>query len=187
MGQLIYTAITSLDGYVEDRSGSFDWAMPDDELHGYINNLERSNSTHLYGRLLYETMQAWEQFYTQADLPHVAREYAAIWHAADKVVFSRTLDHVGTARTRIERVFDPQLIRRMKAESSSNLTVGGAQLAGVALNAGLVEEINLFVFPRIVGGGKPALPAMGSRTLELLGEHRFGSGVVHLRYAVKKS
>ncbi|MGP9501502.1 dihydrofolate reductase family protein [Specibacter sp. AOP5-B1-6] len=185
MAKLIYAAITSLDGYIEDREGKFDWAMPDEEVHSCINNLERRIGTYLYGRRMYQTMQVWEEFYGQPDHTHVVRDYANLWHMADKVVFSRTLDHATTARTRLERVFDPEAVRQMKNGADENLAVGGAELAGEALRAGLVDEIHLFVTPVIVGGGKAALPETTQTRLELLGQRRFDNGVVQLHYLVQ--
>lgn len=187
MAKLIYTTITSLDGYIEDREGSFDWSTPDDEVHSCINNLERSIGTYLLGRKLYEVMKVWDQFYGQPDHAHVVRDYANIWHMVQKVVFSTTLDQTDAAKTRIERTFDPDAIRRLKAESREDLSVGGANLAGQALKAGLVDEIHLFVSPVIVGGGKRALPGNLATRLELAGQRHFGNGVVHLHYRVNGS
>ena len=184
MAKLIYTAMTSLDGYITDKDGRFDWAMPDDEVHAFANDLEQGVGTHLYGRRLYETMKVWEQFYARTDLAKVVRDYADAWHQIDKVVFSRTLDSPSTERTRIERNFEPEAIRRMKAEAARNITVGGAELAGQALNAGLVDEIHLLISPVLVGGGSRALPDGISTPLELLGQRVFGNGVAHLHYAV---
>lgn len=185
MAKLVYAAMTSLDGYIEDTAGSFSWAMPDEQVHAFANDLDRSIGTFLYGRRLYETMKVWEDMYGQDDEPPVVQDYAEVWHTTDKVVFSKTLDRTTTARTRIERTFDPEIIRRMKEESAQNLSVGGAELAGQALTAGLVDEIHLLVSPVIVGGGKPALPETGETRLELLEQRAFGNGVVHLHYAVK--
>ncbi len=185
MGKLIYTAITSLDGYVEDASGGFEWAAPDAEVHAFVNDLERSIGTHLYGRRLYETMVYWETSGTEPDAHDVEREYAGIWRAADKVVYSTTLDRVSSARTRIEPTFDADVVRALKADADTDLSIGGAQLAGAAIRAGLVDEIDVLVNPVVVGGGKPALPADVFVVLELVDERRFASGVVYLRYAVK--
>ena len=185
MGKLIYAAITSLDGYIEDKDGGFGWAMPDDEVHSCINNLQEDIGTFLLGRRMYQTLQVWEEFYGKTDLIKVMRDYATLWHGTDKVVFSKTLEEVSTSRTRIERVFDPETIRRMKADADHDLSVGGAELGGQALRAGLVDEIHLFISPVLVGGGKPALPEIKKTRLELLGQQRFGNGVVHLHYAVK--
>ncbi|AIY01943.1 putative dihydrofolate reductase [Arthrobacter sp. PAMC 25486] len=184
MAKLIYTALTSLDGYINDSDGSFDWAMPDDEVHAFANDLEQGIGTHLYGRRLYETMMVWEEFYARTDLIKVVRDYADAWHQIDKVVFSRTLEKPATERTRIERKFEPEAILRMKAESVHNLSVGGAELGGQALTAGLVDEIHLLVSPVLVGGGSRALPDGISTSLELLDQRNFGNGVVHLHYAV---
>lgn len=184
MGKLIYAAITSLDGYVEDAAGSFDWSVPDDEVHAFINELERPIGTHLYGRRLYEVMAAWETIDTSEDQPAAIREFAAIWRAAEKVVYSRTLDAPSTERTRIEREFDAAAVRALKAGAERDLGVGGAELAGRALAAGLVDECHLFISPIVVGGGKPALPSGVRVELELLEQRRFGNGVAYLRYAV---
>lgn len=182
MARLIYAAIASLDGYIEDRDGSFAWAMPDAELHAYANEMERSMGTHLYGRRLYETMRFWEDGGDGPDDPPEMHEYAAIWRASDKVVYSRTLEAPATARTRLEREFDPEAVRVLKAEAERDLNIGGAELAGAALDAGLVDEVHLFLHPVVVGGGKAALPVGRQLELELLAERRFGSGVMHLRY-----
>lgn len=185
MAKLIYAAMTSLDGYVEDRDGGFGWAMPDDDVHSYVNNLERGIGTYLYGRRMYQTMKVWEQIYGRPDEIKVMRDYAAIWHGTDKIVFSTTLDGVETGRTRLERNFNPEAIRTMKAESEEDISIGGADLAANALQAGLVDDIHMFLSPIVVGGGKPILPAGYATRLELLGQHAFGNGVVHLHYAVK--
>ena len=185
MAKLIYSALASLDGYVEDAQGRLDWARPDDEVHAYVNDLERPIGTYLYGRRMYETMVFWETADVgRDDAPEVARDFAQVWRAADKVVYSRTLAEVGSARTRIEREFDADAIRRLKEASASDISVGGAELAGVALAAGLVDECHLFLNPVVVGSGKPALPVGARLDLELVGERRFGSGVVHLHYRV---
>jgi dihydrofolate reductase len=181
MARLIYSAIASLDGYVADETGTFDWAAPDEEVHAFVNDLERPIGTYLYGRRMYETMVSWE---TVDDGAPVSRDFAAIWRAADKVVYSRTLEDVGSARTRIEREFDPEIVRAMKASAPRDITVGGAELAGVALRAGVVDEIQLFLNPVVVGGGKHALPGGVRLGLDLLDERRFGNGVVYLRYRV---
>jgi dihydrofolate reductase len=182
VAKLIYSAITSLDGYVEDAGGQFDWAAPDEEVHAFVNDLERAIGTYLYGRRMYETMVFWETASTGLDQSTVTREFAEIWRAAEKIVYSRTLQTVSSARTRIERDFDLDAIRRLKEASGPDITVGGAELAGQAISAGLVDECELFLTPIAVGGGKPALPADVRTPLELLDEHRFGSGVVYLRY-----
>jgi dihydrofolate reductase len=187
VGRLIYSALASLDGYVEDAQGDFSWAAPDDELHAFVNDLERPIGTYLYGRRMYETMAFWETASNADDQPPTTRDFAAIWRAAEKVVYSRTLDEVATARTRLERDFDPAAIRRLKASSDRDLTIGGAELAGGAVAAGLVDECHLFLHPVAVGSGKPALSVTGRVQLELLDEHRFRSGVVHLRYGLRGS
>jgi dihydrofolate reductase len=185
MAKLVYTAITSLDGYVADKTGNFDWAAPDDEVHTFVNNLERRAGTHLYGRRMYEVMAFWETAHTLAGEPPVFKDYADIWQAADKIVYSKTLASVTTARTRIERDFDPEAVRRMKAESERDLTVGGPGLAAHAIRAGLVDEYHLFVTPIVVGGGNPSLPDDVRMQLELVDERRFKGGVVHLHYRAK--
>lgn len=179
MAKLIYTAIMSLDGYVAEQDGNFDWAEPDEEVHAFVNDLERPIGTYLYGRRLYEVMSAWE---TLTDERPFVQDYAEIWRVADKVVFSRSLESVSSARTRIERSFDPDAIRVMKAEAGRDLSVGGPDLAAQALRAGLVDEIRVFLTPIVVGGGTRALPDGVRVGLELLAERRFGSGVVHLHY-----
>jgi dihydrofolate reductase len=179
VAKLIYSAIASLDGYTADADGNFDWAAPDDEVHAFVNDLERPVGTYLYGRRMYEMMVAWE---TMTDERPVMRDFTAIWQAAEKIVYSRTLESVSSARTRIERDFDPEAVRALKASAERDLTIGGAELAGVALRAGVVDEIQLFLNPVVVGGGKQALPDGVRAGLELLDEQRFGSGVVYLRY-----
>jgi dihydrofolate reductase len=181
VGRLIYSAIASLDGYVADEQGRFDWSMPDEEVHGVVNDLERGIGTYLYGRRMYEVLVAWETMDTEGE-PGVVREFADIWRSADKVVYSRTLEDVASARTRIERDFDPAEVRRMKESAEGDLGVGGAELAGQALRAGLVDECHLFLSPILVGGGKRALPDDVQVEFELLGERRFQNGVVHLHY-----
>jgi len=185
MARLIYSAIASLDGYVEDKQGKFDWAAPDDEVHAFVNDLERPIGTYLYGRRMYETMVFWETVSTSRDQPAVSRDYAEIWQAAEKIVYSRTLQALSSERTRIERDFDPAAIRRLKESSARDITVGGAELAGQAMAAGLVNECHLFLVPVIVGGGTRALPGDVHAQLELLDERRFRSGVVHLRYSLR--
>ena len=179
MAKLVYSAIASLDGYVADEEGKFDWAAPGEEVHAFINDLEREIGTYLYGRRLYETMVVWETL--QSDYP-VIYDYAEIWRGADKVVFSKTLESPSSERTRIERDFDPEAVRDMKASAERDITVGGAELAGQAIAAGLVDECNLFLSPVIVGGGTKALPEGVRVRLELLDERRFRNGVVHLHY-----
>ena len=185
MAKLIYTAITSLDGYVEDEDGGFGWSMPDEEVHAFVNNLERPAGTYLYGRRMYDTMASWEVAHTQPGLSPVALDYARIWQAAEKIVYSTTLQTASTARTRIERRFDAEAVSRMKQAASGYLTIGGANLAGQAFKARLVDEVHLLINPVVVGGGKAALQGHVRANLELLAERRFGSGVVHLHYLVK--
>jgi dihydrofolate reductase len=177
---LVYSAITSLDGYVADADGNFEWAAPSEEVHAFVNEVERPIGTYLYGRRMYETMLPWDDADAFADASPVSREFSEIWRAADKVVYSTTLESVSSARTRLERAFDPEAVRRMKAEG--DLSVGGAGLAAEALRAGLVDEIQLFLTPAVVGGGTRALPDGLRLDLELLDERRFASGVVYARY-----
>lgn len=185
MARLTYSAITSLDGYVADKDGNFDWAAPDDEVHTFINELERPVGTYLLGRRMYEVMVFWEAALTLVDLPPFIRDFAQIWQAADKIVFSRTLESASSARTRIERDFDPEAVRQLKAGAARDISVGGPDLAAQTIKAGLVDEYHLFVTPIVVGGGIPALPHNIRQQLELLDEHRFGSGVVHLHYSTR--
>lgn len=182
MAKLIYAAIASADGYVEDQYGRFDWAAPDEEVHGFVNDLERTVGTYLYGRRMYQTMTFWETLDAAADEPAVMHDYAALWRAAEKVVFSRTLDAVSSARTRLERDFEPAAIAALKAGSDHDLSVGGAELAGQAIAAGLVDECHLLLCPVLVGGGKRALPDGVATRLALVDQTRFESGVVHLHY-----
>ncbi len=182
MAKLIYTAITSLDGYVADADGNFDWAEPDEEVFTFVNNLERPIGTYLYGRQMYEVMVSWETLPTTADQSPVERDFAELWQAADKIVYSTTLESVSSARTRIERAFDPEVVRQWKATAVRDITVSGPDLAAQAIKAGLVDECHLFFTPIVVGGGKQALPNNVRLKLELLDEHRFGNGVMHLHY-----
>jgi dihydrofolate reductase len=182
VAKLIYMTIASLDGYVADEDGNFDWAKPDEEVHAFVNDLERPIGTHLYGRRLYEVMMGWETMHTLPDQTPVALDFAAIWQAAEKVVYSRTLETVSSARTRIERDFDPEAIRRMKADTDSDITIGGATLAAEAIRAGLVDELHVIASPIVVGGGTRSLPDGVRWELELLDERRFANGVVYLRY-----
>ena len=184
MAKLIYSAIASLDGYVEDANGNFDWAAPDEEVHAFVNDLERPIGTYLYGRRMYDVMRYWETAPTSGDEPAVMRDYAELWQAADKIVYSKTLAEVPSERTRLERDFDPDAVRQLKASADRDITVGGPALAAKAIKAGLVDEIHLFLNPVLIGGGNPALPDGVRVQLELLDERRFGSGVVHLHYRV---
>jgi len=185
VAKLIYSMITSLDGYVADDDGRFDWAAPDEEVHAFVNDLERPVGAYLYGRRMYEVMVAWETMRGLADEPPSIQDFAAIWRAADKIVYSRTLKSVSSARTRIERAFDPDAIRRMKASPGPDISVGGPGLAAQALKAGLVDECHLLVAPIVVGGGNQALPDDVRLKLHLLDERRFGNGVVHLHYRIR--
>ena len=182
MAKLIYSAIASLDGYVADEDGNFDWAVPDEEVHTFINDLDRPVGTYLYGRRMYETMAGWETDHTLADHSPLMRDFAEIWRAADKIVYSKTLEAVSTARTRIERDFDPEAVREMKASAGRDMVVGGPDLAAQACRAGLVDECRLLVAPVVVGGGKRSLPNNVRLKLELLDERRFGNGMVYLHY-----
>jgi dihydrofolate reductase len=186
MAKLIYSAITSLDGYVADKNGKFDWAAPDHDVHAFVNDLERKIGTYLYGRRMYEVMLYWETAPTEGDAPPVVRDYARVWRAAEKIVFSRTLSKLSSANTRIERELDPAFIRKVKAASSRDISVGGPALAGQAIEAGLVDEIHLFLNPIVVGGGNQALPDGVRVHLELLEENRFRNGVVHLHYRTRE-
>jgi dihydrofolate reductase len=185
MAKLIYSALTSLDGYVADEDGNFDWAEPDDEVHTFINDLARPDGIHLYGRRMYEVMRAWETMDTGADQRPVMRDFAQMWQAADKIVYSTTLEKVSTARTRIERVFDPDAVRQLKATADRDLIVGGPGLAGQAFRAGLVDECHLYLAPIAVGGGNQSLPDNVRLKLDLLDERRFGNGMVFLRYRTR--
>ncbi len=181
MAKLIYSAIASLDGYVADEEGKWEWSVPDEQVHAHVNDLARPIGTWLLGRRMYEVLAVWE---TIDDEEPEMRDFAEIWRSADKVVYSRTLDEASTARTRVEREFDPDAVRRMKSESEHDLSVAGPELAAHAFRAGLVDEIQLYLSPIVVGAGKPALPDGVKIPLELLDERRFGNAVVHLRYRV---
>jgi dihydrofolate reductase len=182
MAKLIYSAISSLDGYVADEAGRFDWAEPDEQLHAFVNELARPVGTYLFGRRMYEVMVAWETMPGLADHPSPIQDFAEIWRAADKVVYSRTLEAVSSAATRIEREFDPDSVRELKARSEHDLAVGGPGLAAEAIGAGLVDEYQLFLAPVVVGGGTASLPSDLRLDLELLDERRFDSGFVFVRY-----
>jgi dihydrofolate reductase len=185
MARLIYSAIASLDGYTADADGHFDWSAPDEEVHAFVNDLERPVGTYLYGRRMYDVMAVWET------MPHdqsaAMNDFAELWRAADKVVYSRTLEAPSTPRTRLEREFDPDAVRQLKAAATRDIGVGGPELAGQAIAAGLVDEYQLFLNPIIVGGGSRALPDGVRMPLELLEERRFANGVVYLRYAASDS
>jgi dihydrofolate reductase len=185
MGKLIYSMITSLDGFVSDLAGSFGWRAPEQEVHEFINEQSRSIGTNLYGRRMYETMVYWETAHTASEQPPFLVEYARIWQASGKIVYSTTLTGVASARTRIEPRFDPDAVRKLKVESDLNITVAGPHLAAEAIRAGLVDEYQLIVGPAIVGGGNPFFPDDVRVELDLRDERRFNNGVVYLRYAVK--
>jgi dihydrofolate reductase len=186
MASVIYSAICSLDGYVADREGNFAWAAPDEEVHAFVNERERAVGTHLLGRRMYEVLVFWETAGADPDLPPVEREYAEIWSATDKIVYSRTLTTVATARTRLERELEPGAVRRLAEQAERDVSVGGPELGAAALRAGVVDEVLLFVCPVVVGGGHPALAPDLRLDLELLDERRFRGGVVYLRYAVRR-
>ena len=182
MAKLIYTAIASLDGYVADESGNFDWAAPDEEVHAFVNDLERDVGTYLYGRRMYETMVYWETADAIPDQPPVILDFANIWRRADKVVYSRTLERTQSERTRIVREFEPDDVRRLKASSQRDITIGGPHLAAAALSAHLVDELQLFFAPVIVGNGNRALPDHVHLEARLVDTRRFQSGFVYLEY-----
>jgi len=182
MARLIYSVIMSLDGYVADADGSFDWAAPDETVHGFVNELERPIGTYLYGRRMYETMVFWETAHQAGDQPSVVEDYARIWQAADKIVYSRSLAEANSVRTRIEREFDPERVRAMKALSDKDISIGGPRLAAQAILAGLVDECGLVIVPIIVGGGTRALPDRAHMPLELVDQRRFANGMVYLKY-----
>jgi dihydrofolate reductase len=184
MAKLIYSAIASLDGYVADEQGNFGWAQPDEEVHAFVNDLERAIGTHLLGRRMYEVMKVWESDEILEGQPEVMRDYAEIWRAAEKIVFSRTLDEVETSRTRLERTFEPEAIRALKEAEERDISIGGPELAAQALEAGLVDELQLILVPVAVGGGKSALPVQNRLTLNLLDQHSFTNGTVYLHYRV---
>jgi dihydrofolate reductase len=182
MAKLVYVANVSLDGYIEDANGSFEWTAPTDEVFTFITDIVRPVGTYLYGRRLYETMAVWESDPTLAAQSELMADFANVWQAADKIVYSTTLPVVLTTNTRLERRFDTDSVREMKASAASDLTIGGSTLAAHAFNAGLVDECQLFIYPVLLGEGKPAFPNDVRVQLDLLEEHRFGNGVVYLRY-----
>lgn len=186
MARLIYTTNASLDGYTEDRDGIFDWAAPEEDYFRFITNLLRADGTHLYGRRMYESMMVWETDPNLAAESPLMRDFAEVWQAADKIVYSRTLESVSTRKTQIERNFDPEAIRRLKEVVEQDIHIGGPELAAHAFRSGLVDECQLFLIPILVGGGKPAFPDDLRLELELLEERRFGSGVVFLHYRTRQ-
>ncbi|RPJ00581.1 MAG: deaminase [Candidatus Aminicenantes bacterium] len=185
MAKLIYMMITSLDGYVADREGNFDWAAPDEEVHTFVNGLMRPVGTHLYGRRMYEVMAAWETMQTLPNQPPYILDFAKIWQAAGKVVYSKTLEKAASARTRIERDFDPAAVRLMKEQAGHDIAVAGPRLAAQAIEAGLVDEYGLIIAPAVVGGGNQWLPDDIRLRIELLEERRFLNGMVYLRYRAR--
>jgi dihydrofolate reductase len=185
MAKLTYSTMMSLDGYIADEAGNFDWAAPDEVVHQFINDLERPVGTYLLGRRMYEVMSFWETAHTLADAPPYILDYARIWQAADKIVYSRTLESASTARTRIEHDFDPESVRKMKAQAERDISVGGPGLADHAIRAGLVDEYQFFIAPIIVGAGNYYLPRVVSLKLELLDQRRFDSGMVYLHYRAR--
>jgi len=185
MAHLIYSAISSLDGYIEDTDGNFDWAMPDEEVHRFINNLEQRADTYLYGRRMYETMMVWETDPNLATDSPLTQDFAEIWQAANKIVYSRTLMAASTRKTKIERNFDPEAIRQLKKTAGHDIVIGGPELAAHAFRSGLIDECHLYLTPIIVGGGKQSLPEVVRLELELLEERRFGNGMVFLRYRAR--
>ena len=184
MAKLIYAANISLDGYIEDKRGNIEWTISDDETYAFWTDFQRPIGTYLYGRRMYESMVYWETANASGEQPEIKREFAQIWRAAEKIVYSRTLQAVSSAKTRIEREFDPDAIRRLKESSGADITIGGPDLAGRAMSAGLIDECHLLLNPIVLGGGKLALPDNLRMRLELLSERRFRSGVVHLHYRV---
>jgi dihydrofolate reductase len=185
MAKLIYIMLTSLDGYVEDKHGGIGWNAPDAEVNSYINELASSVGTYLYGRRMYDAMVYWESAYKAHDLPPFLLDWARKWQATEKIVYSRTLAEPGSARTRIEREFDPDAIRRLKADAEHDITINGPELAGHALRAGLVDELQMLVCPVVVGGGKRFFPDSARTDLKLIEARAFHNGVVALRYAVR--
>ena len=181
MSRLVFAALASLDGYIADEAGSFDWAMPDAEVHAFVNDLQRGIGLHLYGRRMYEVLVAWETMDIEHE-PEEIGDYARIWRAADKVVYSTSLEKPASERTRIERAFDPGELRRLKASDGPDMLIGGPTLAAEAFRAGLIDEVHLFLAPVVVGGGLRALPDGLRLDLDLISERRFGNGVVYLGY-----
>jgi dihydrofolate reductase len=185
VAKLIYVSNVSLDGFIEDEHGRFDWAEPTDEYFAFVTDLVRPVGTYLYGRRLYEAMAVWETDPALGAISELRADFADVWQAADKIVYSTTLDAVSTARSRVDRRFDPDAIRAMKDTVSRDLTVGGANLAAHAFSAQLIDECHLFVGPAILGRGKPGLPRDRRIDLELLEERTFDNGVVYLRHRVE--
>jgi dihydrofolate reductase len=187
MGKLIYIANVSIDGYIEDSHGSLDWTEPDDEVFAFITDLIRSVGTYVYGRRMYETMAVWETDPALAAQSSLTGEFARIWQAARKVVYSATLNDVSTVNTQLERVFEPSTLRDLKASAPSDLTIGGPNVTAHAFKAGLVDECQLLIHPVFLGAGKPSLPRDLRADLELLDERRFGNGAVYVHYRVGRT
>jgi dihydrofolate reductase len=186
MAKLIYYAISSLDGYIEDSDGRFDWAEPDEEVHAFVNDLVRPVGTYLLGRRMYDTLVYWERPPDLAAQPRVVQDFADVWQGAEKIVYSKSLPTPASARTRIEREFDPETVRQLKAGADRDVSIGGPELAAQAIAAGLVDEYHVFLVPVVVGSGKPSLGAVRLE-LELLDERRFGNGTMYLRYMTRTS
>jgi dihydrofolate reductase len=184
MAKLIYSAIASLDGFVADEQGEFGWARPDEEVHRFVNDLERSTGTYLYGRRMYEVMKVWEDDEILEGQPACMHDYAEIWRSADKIVYSRSLEKIETTRTKLERSFDPEAVRDLKEAAEREISIGGPELAAQASEAGLIDEIHLLLVPVAIGAGKPALPVQSRKTLNLLGQHSFANGTIYLRYKI---
>jgi dihydrofolate reductase len=185
MANLVYSAIASLDGYIADQRGDFSWARPDEEVHAFVNDRERPLGTYLLGRRMYEVMKVWEGDEVLDGQPECMRDYAEIWRGAEKIVYSRTLAEVETGRTRLERNFEIEAIRALKDAAERDVSIGGPELAAQALDAGLVDEIQLFLVPTAVGAGKPALPIRNRMPLQLQDQRSFGNGTIYLRYEVE--
>lgn len=184
MARLVYSAITSLDGYVNDETGRFDWAVPSEEVHAHVNDAERDLGTHLYGRRMYDVMRYWQTAHEEPDQPEIGLDYARIWQAAEKVVYSRSLAEVTTPRTRLERAFDPAEVRALVDAAARDVSIGGPTLAAEALRAGIVDDCHVYLTPVVVGGGTSWLPGGVRVGLQLVDERRFANGVVHLHYRV---
>ncbi len=185
MAKLIYLLLMSLDGYIEDTEGNFGWAAPDEQVHTYINELASPIGTYLYGRRMYETMVYWETAHTIPAQPQFVLDWARQWQSAQKIVYTTTLAEPHSARTKIERAFDPDAVRQLKATSAHDIGIAGPEIAVHALRAGLVDEFQMIVFPVIVGGGKRFFPDNVGLALDLLENHHVSNGVVALRYAVR--
>jgi dihydrofolate reductase len=186
MANLIFVANTSLDGFTEDKDGKFDWTEPGDDYFKFVTDIVRSTRTHLYGRRMYEAMMVWETDPNLAAVSALMRDFAETWQAANKIVYSRTLEAIATRNTQLEQTFEPEAIRQLKATSGHDILIGGPELAAHAFRAGLIDEYHLFIIPILVGGGKSALPDNTRMELELLAERRFNNGTVYLRYRTRQ-